>query len=65
MVLQPAAGHHFFSSESRFSPSYLRVVGRSHKFAFTVMRDLSVTTDVNGVELTSLDVDRKMAFDVA
>ena len=29
------------------------------------MRDLSVTTDVNGVELTSLDVDPKMAFDVA
>ena len=33
----------FFSSVSRFSPSYSRVVGRSHEFAFTVRHDLSVT----------------------
>ena len=52
----------FVPSGSRFSPSYFRVVGRSHEFAFTVTHDLSVTI---GVELTSLDVDPKMAFDVA
>ena len=46
-----------FSSGSRFFPSYFGVVGRSHKFAFTEMHDLSLTTDI-------IDVDPKMAFDV-
>ena len=55
----------FFSSGSRFPPSYSRVVGRSHEFAFTVMHDLSVTIDIVGVGLTSLDADPKMVFDVA
>ena len=58
MVLQPATGHHLF----RLVLGFLPVVGRSHEFAFTVTHDLSVTI---GVELTSLDVDPKMAFDVA
>jgi len=69
MFIQPCAdgltARHrapFVLSGSRFSPSYFRVVGRSHEFAFTVTHDLSVTI---GVELTSLDVDPKMAFDVA
>lgn len=47
-----------FSSGSRFFPSYFKVVGRSHKFAFIGMHDLSLTPDV-------IDVDPKMAFDVA
>ena len=55
----------FFSSGPRFSPSYFRVVGRSHEFAFTVTHDLRVTIDVVGVELTSLDAGLKTAFDVA
>ena len=65
MFIQPfadglAASHRapFFSSGSRFFPFYFGVVGRSHKFAFTEMHDLSLTTDV-------IDVDPKMAFDVA
>ena len=69
MFIQPradglTASHRapFFPSGSRFSPSYFRVVGRSHEFASTVTHELSVTI---GVELTSLDVDPKMAFDVA
>ena len=57
----PAASHRapFFPCGSRFSPSYFRVVDRSHEFTFTV------TVDVVCVELTSLDVDLKVAFDVA
>ena len=54
----------FFSSGSRFFPSYFWVVGRCHEFAFTVTHDLSVTIDVVGMELTSLGVDPEMAFDV-
>ena len=54
-----------FSSGSRFSPSYFRVVGRSHEFAFTETHDLSVTINVIGVELISLDVGPRMAYDVA
>ena len=49
----------FFPCSSRFSPSYFRIVGRRDEFEFTV------TVDVIGVELTSLDLDPKMAFDVA
>ena len=49
----------FFPCGSRFSPSYFRVAGRSHEFTLTV------TMDVVGVELTSLDMDPKVAFDVA
>ena len=55
----------FVPSGCRVSPSYFRVVGRSHELAFTVTHDLSVTINVVCVELTSLDVDPKMAFDVA
>ena len=55
----------FVPSGFRVSPSYFRVVGRSHKLAFTVTHDLSVTINVVCVELTSLDVDPKMAFAVA
>ena len=58
MVLQPATGHHFFLFWFKVFSSYFGVVGRSHKFAFTEMHDLSLTTDV-------IDVDPKMAFDVA
>ena len=69
MFIQPradglTASHRtaFVPSGSKFSPCYFRVVRRSHEFAFTVTHDVSVTI---GVELTSLDVDPKMAFDVA
>ena len=54
-----------FSFGSRLSPSYSRVVRRSHKFAFTVTHYLSVTVNVVGVGPTSLDTDHKMVFDVA
>ena len=40
----------FFSSGSRFSPSYFRVVGRSDDVASTVMHDLSMTIDVQHVQ---------------
>ena len=63
--LKPATGHHFFSSGPSFSPSYFRVVGRSHEFLFTVAHDLGVTIDVVGVGLTALDAGPKTAFDVA
>ena len=60
MFIQPCAdgltaSHRapFVPSGSRFSPSYFRVVGRSHEVAFTVTHDLSVTISV---ELTSVDV---------
>ena len=49
----------FVPSGCRVSPSYFRVVARSHELAFTV------TINVVCVELTSLDVDHKMAIDVA
>ena len=69
MFIQPCAdgltaSHRapFVLSGSRFSPSYFRVVGRSNEVAFTVTHDLSVTISV---EPTSVDVDPKMAFDVA
>jgi len=65
MVLQTSLGHHFFFSGFRFSLSYFRVVGRGFEFAFAVTHDLSVTIYVVGMELTSLDVDPEMAFDVS
>ena len=52
----------FVPSGSRVSPSYFRVVGRGHEFAFTVTHDVSMTINIVSVELSSLDVD---PFDVA
>ena len=72
MFIQPCAdgltaSHRapLFSSGFRFFPSYFRVVGRCYEFTFTMTYDLSLTIDVVGVELTSFDMDPKMAFGVA
>ena len=55
----------FFSSAFMFFPSHFRVFGRPYESTITLTHDHSVTIDVVGLELTSLDVDPKVAFDVA
>ena len=61
MILQPATGHHLFRLVLGFLPLVSGLLGEVTNLHLVTL-DLSVTI---GVELTSLDVDPKVVFDVA